>query len=286
MILREVFDFLSTPWVGSVLGLIGLPLAIYIYVIGKRRSELSYQLREFSVVGGLSAKFPDELIIHFNNIKVDKITSTELVIWNSGNTTINGYDIVEIDPLRLKCNEGSILKIEILRSTRNVIFPNFTLKENEYRVGFDYLDHNDGFVAQIIHSGPKKNIKIIGSIKGMPKGINYLGINFNGKALQNFSKRSVANFPIYMMVIVGIFIILYAIFSEIRNLDPLSIYRKSNEADIIWPMFWMGVFYTALPTSALWMLRRRYPASLADPGDNEGLNLASSIVSKLSRIIS
>lgn len=286
MILHEIVQFFSVPWVQTLLSLLGLtsiPLAIWLYKISKRKSELSYQIREFSVVGGRTSEFTDELTIHFNGNKVNEVTSTEVVIWNSGNTTIDGKDIVGSDPLRIICEDGFLLKISALRSSRSVITPSFNVDDTTANICFEYLDEKDGFIIQIIHSGGKDNIRISGSVKGLPKGIKFLGESTENRSGKRFPTSPFSRFTMYMMIGAGISTIISATVPAVREFPLFSLREPSDDAEIKWIMFWMGVFYTILPVSVLWVSRRRYPITLAEPREAGRANFLASVISKLAR---
>lgn len=265
MLADQIYLLLEKPWVGSLLGLaglLGLPLAVYLYFLAKRSAALSYQLREFSVVGGRTAEFPEELEIRFAGEQVDQVTATEIVLWNSGNTTIDGSQIVLMDPLRVQVSSGVILKPTIIRQTRPVIGAVVSMGEaaNVGNIGFDFLDPNDGFVVQFVHSGARGEMEIIGTVKELPKGLSKV----RSPRAALFTARSVGlprSTVLYVIMAVGVVAILasFLVPQLIERLYEPLVVRGTGRSLLV-----PGVLYVFMPGWMLWISRRRYPAALVD----------------------
>jgi hypothetical protein len=243
--------------VGSILGLVsllGLPLAIYLYFKARRAPALSYQVSEFTVVGSETAKFPDELEIRFGGAPVGQVTSTEFFIWNSGNTTIHGNQIVRSDPLRVALREGEILKATVSRATRDVIGVSAEAghAQNTHHLRFEYLDPNDGFVVRVVHSGPRHAASCSGTIKELPRGIACVRTLPEDRRL---AKRAFT-LPTPVLLISGAMLV-------VMSFVPIDIPRMYST---ILPYFFFGagLIYFAVGAWAVWRERRLYPAALAD----------------------
>ncbi|GAB2770852.1 hypothetical protein GCM10027275_11950 [Rhabdobacter roseus] len=133
--------------------------------------RFSYSIQGYNLIKDYSEKI-NGLNIKFQGSSVKNLTVSRLVIWNSGNLTIDRTDIVEKDRLRIKAFDGfSIFDSSIIQF--NDPSNNLCLKQlspSELEINFDYLDKSDGCVIQIIHDGTKSSvINLKGKIKGISK---------------------------------------------------------------------------------------------------------------------
>lgn len=268
--LENAVSTLSLPWVGAVLGLLGVALAVVFYIRSKRNPKLAYQTSEFSVVG-IEARFPDELEIRFAGTHVNRVTSSRLVLWNAGNTTLNGEQIVAADPLRIEVPDGLILRATIAQSTRNVnggqlIMPND--RHDSVLLSFDYFDPADGFAVEVIHTGPRGDLRCCGTVKELPNGITRLGAprqsGLEGALLNTLFKMKYI--PFIIMIITGCTVFFAGIFAEqispfLNAIDPTFKVRTGPS----WAMTLMGAVYAFPPMIWLWLSRRRYPVKLQEP---------------------
>jgi hypothetical protein len=94
-----IFDFLGRAWVGSVIGLLGTAVGIAGIFVGSiyyRRPRpgprLAYCQRFTRLIGGGHPALRDEVEIHFLGKGVPRLTKTLLVVWNYGNSTVEGGD--------------------------------------------------------------------------------------------------------------------------------------------------------------------------------------------------
>jgi hypothetical protein len=142
-------------------------------------------------------------------------------------------------------------------------------KPHQLCVTFDYLDPDDGMALEVIHSSPLDKVSVLGSVRGMPRGIanhgrvdRYYPMAREGR-LALFSVRG----PVYAIAVaLGV---LMALFGVLRPqlagtlptifgpTDP-SRYQKPN-----WILVIVGIVYAAVPSLILWSRRRRHPAGLA-----------------------
>jgi hypothetical protein len=101
---------------------------------------------------------------------VKALTVTKIAFWNAGTETINRQDVVKGNPLSLRAKSGVvILSVSILERTMtfNKLECGLNRERTEATITFDYLDHNDGVLIQIFHSGTgNDDIQLEGTIKG------------------------------------------------------------------------------------------------------------------------
>ncbi len=277
--MSDILQLLSKPWIGSALGIVGILAAIVFYTRSRRISRLSFQKDEVAIIGGSGAAFPEEVQITFGDARVDRVTATRYVVWNSGNTTLSGTQIVDADPLRLELESSNkVLKAEILRASRSVNA--VTLRAHDTRVstvdiGFDYLDPNDGFTLEVIHSGPKFDLHLCGTLRGLPDGVTNCG-----RSAWYFDRRlrqMPFPFGMSMKLVIWTSLVFGCLVTVIGLMTPLLLHwfpslaerRASEPASMRWPILFAGVTYIILPVLLLWLKRRRYPACL-EPSLDEG----------------
>ena len=123
-------------------------------------------------------------------------------MWNAGNTTIEGKQIVEVDPLRIQMSpESNVLDVSILRVTReiNAFVAGRGETANEVICSFDWLDPNDGALLKILHTGEREP-RIRGTIRGMPRGFIYAGWLDLPQPKEKIFDRITNRLPLLVMV--------------------------------------------------------------------------------------
>jgi hypothetical protein len=166
-------DFLSQGWVGSLIGIIGVILAIIFYFKQNKKKILACESASLGLIAREEQQLPQNVKITFDDIPLNQLTLTQLWLWNNGDETIDGNQIVSNDPIKyIFDDETKILSASIISVTREVNNANIiSIMENQIELCFDYFDKNDGIKIEILHTGKPQNPKITGTIKGMPHGI-------------------------------------------------------------------------------------------------------------------
>jgi hypothetical protein len=270
--MQQITNFLSEPWVGSTLGILGILAAVVFYLRSKRISRLAYQRDEVAIIGGSSAAFPSEVVISFAGSPVARVSATRFVVWNAGNTTLDRSQIVDADHLRLDLHsDGEILKVELLRTTREVNTVWAKSKPSERsRVdfGFDYLDPNDGFLIEVLHSGQRGALQMAGTLRGLPDGLTDYGRSpwyFERifRTLPFPFNRPYKPFLVTTLII-GVLFMLAGILMPIivRWAPSLAEKKPSDPFEFRWLLLLAGMLYAGFPLCLLWVRRRRYPNSL------------------------
>ncbi|MCH4892998.1 hypothetical protein GO308_07750 [Sphingomonas sp. SFZ2018-12] len=266
--MKPIVGFLSEPLVGTALGFIGVTLAVYFYFKSKQVARLALQSEEIAVVGSATSAFDQHLEVRFEGELVQRVTKTRVIIWNSGNTTIEGSRITEVDPLRAVVDAGSqILRVELVRQTRPVNGVKFTIDERQVLFSFDFFDPNDGFVVEFIHSGTRGELEWFGTIRGIPTGLS----TFNSR---NPIERLVFLLPKQILrtgrvaaplfaTLLGVGMATAGLFSDqLGKFIPGLYWPLEAKTGPQWLMVATGALYASLPLGMLWMTRRRFPAAL------------------------
>ena len=159
---------------GNVLGVIGIVLTViglYLSFKGWKRKKPTYVIRSNNIFSGLEHTIPDvEVKFPGYGSPVKALTVTKIAFWNAGTETINRQDVVKYNPLSLRAKSGVvILSVSVIERTIsfNKLECGFNRERTEATITFDYLDHNEGALIQIFHSGTgNHDIQLEGTIKG------------------------------------------------------------------------------------------------------------------------
>jgi hypothetical protein len=269
----DLIQFLNQGWVGTLVGGIGIGLAIFFYWRSRIEGILALQHDGFRIVGGEHAVFPDDITIQFRGRPVPRVTVSRLFVWNAGKKTVRGADVVEADPLRIELPvNGRLLSVSVPALTRPVTSfravgaPDST----EIQLQFDFLDPGDGAVIEAIHTGPVNRPKLLGTVRGMPHGIKDWGrgSSFFSRAPRPFPSSAKPRVVFSLAVLIGLSMAFIGLFRPDLAQSFPSLF-DSPAPDRQWWLVGVGVVYAVPPLVVLWRFRRRYPSAL-DPDSWEG----------------
>jgi hypothetical protein len=261
----EFLKVLGLGWVASIiglLGLIGLIVTFFLYRASRVGPRPVYQCQALRLISKEEKALPEELTVLFKDKKVERLTKTYVILWNSGRATVNGNNIVCDDPLRLVFTDDSeVLSARVVRFTRqsNKFRADInTNSANQVIYGFDYLDAGDGATIELLHTDDKRYPEVQGSIRGVPKGV----LNW-GRIIP--SRRQNVPFPFANLRMVVIFGLVSGIFlTALAVLGPIlpePFYVEPG--GIRWFFVAFGLFYSSVFVFYLWIRRRRFPKSLS-----------------------
>jgi hypothetical protein len=256
-----MIDFINQNWIGSLIGLIGLVVALCIYRASRIGARPVYQSRAFRLIGVKEQALPNEVAILYSGRNVQRLTKTYIILWNSGKAIVEGKDIVIDDPLRLEFSEGSeVLSARVIKETHkpNKFMVNINQQSNNIVfINFEYLNAQDGVTLELLHTSQERYPLVKGSIKGIPKGISDWGLISSPRVKREFP------FNLYQYktmaisgIIAGIVYILIGVFA------PSS---PDSNNDIIFKKVSIGIGIFAILLFSLFPLlfRRRFPKSLS-----------------------
>lgn len=147
------------------LAVTSLLASIYFFAKSQREKKPVYMMKEFLLIKDSVSAVPG-LSISFDGKKIPNLSLTKVAIWNRGRETINRGDIASADRLRLDLkSEGLILGSNIAFVRRSVNDVTLESAETSVLINFDFLDHLDGAVIDVYHSG-KGTLSISGTLKG------------------------------------------------------------------------------------------------------------------------
>lgn len=256
-------EILAPGWVGSVIGILGIAAAGITYVLSRQRSILAFRTRGIRLLGHDDAKLPPAVTVQHEGRNIPRLTRSLVVLWNAGERTLMGRDIVESDPLRIEFDsEAAILSVALARCSREVINASAIVATDRagcVYVGFEFLDTNDGLVLEVLHSGQRRHPMVKGTIRGMPAGPKSLG-----RLLSRRPPPLPFPFPgsrrvfAALVVIVGLAFAAYGIWYPVADVASMPTKPTAFRFGIATA----GVLYAGLGCLLFWFFRRRYPRSL------------------------
>ncbi|WP_039057063.1 hypothetical protein [Enterobacter sp. Bisph1] len=163
-------QWLSNPSIGSLIGIIGIFIAVLTYFLSRSTHRISVHKTTKELIGLSDSMLPEQVEVLYEGEKVNKLSSTSFILWNSGNKVITKNSLETIDPLRIKIeNHAKILRYEI--KTINNLTSNISIKPDEegffLKLLFDFLEKNNGFHLEILHTGKDSDIKVAGKVIGV-----------------------------------------------------------------------------------------------------------------------
>jgi hypothetical protein len=281
--MRIVEYILNAAWVGTAIGLVGIALAIFFFLRRREIWRLAYQTRSVRLIGDASATLPEDVVITVKGVPVPRLSKTTVIIWNAGTATVRGGDIVAMDPLRIRLDDdAAALDVRIPRTSRSVISAAAHANpqtKNEVMLGFDFLDPQDGFTVDIIHSGTTAQATTLGTVRGLSGGLCDWGRATQAERPRLPPRKGLIAYlvltatskpPLVAIIVLGAAIALAGLFPDV----PLHFFPKLAKpgpgtpalvaGQINWAPLIFGLVYAAPPIAMLWSRRRRYPRKLGD----------------------
>jgi len=283
-------SLLATPWLSNVLALGAIILAYIFYVRGKSTPRLVYQERSVRLIGGDDPALPEDVTVTFAGVEVPRLSKSVVVLWNAGNTTIRGSEIVERQPLRIAVgaiDEGArVLEARVTQVRRKVNAISAALDPADaqlVRLTFDYLDSGDGARIEVLHTSRFPVALVIGSIRGVPKGCldwGQLPPSYSRRPWRSTRSpfriiaRLLSRYPrlaAAFVLVVGVTFVVVGLLPDVF----IALVPSLGEAGTPmltrghpnWVPVVFGLLYTTPMLSLLWSMRRRYPRELEELED-------------------
>ncbi len=182
--INTTLELLSPGWVGAIISLVslivGLIAAVVTYLLTRQRTRLAYCCPGKRLLDLPTDGLPEGITVHYRGQDIPRLTRTLVVLWNAGEKTILGEDIVAADPLRLKLRgDGRVLAATVLKTKRDVCqieaLPDASCPSETY-IRFDFLDAEDGAVIEILHTSEESYVEFLGTVRGLPNGLHNFDI--------------------------------------------------------------------------------------------------------------
>lgn len=260
-LVNNINSLLDEPWIEVLLVLATFAAGMVVTTVYYRRSQigrrLSYHFVHKKLLGYPQQELPSELEIVFKGNRIRRLEKTLLMLWNSGNQTIHGSDIVTEDKLSIILPKTKILSATVIKRSRDVNKAAGEMAEerqNEINITFDFLDKSDGMVVELLYERDAENtgnadLDIQGTVKGMPSGS------------QNLSGKFPASWPLRLFWFLSFIGGLVISTSRISDL----VLKWSGVGAFLGDLFGLGfgILLGMAGARLLWQHRRRFPVALA-----------------------
>lgn len=111
-------SLMQNPVVSGLLSLItilGFFITFYEFIKGRKHKEISYEINSQELIKNNISTVP-KLKVMFDNQKIESLTATKIILWNSGDDVIWKEDIVNSKPLVFSAlNTAKILDANIIK---------------------------------------------------------------------------------------------------------------------------------------------------------------------------
>ena len=269
-------DLINAPWLGSLLGLLGVSFALY-QIFKSRGPKLSSQYIGQALIRGDSSDLPGGLQIIYEEQPVSNLSVTQVALWNRGSSSIRGSDIVASDPLAISFGNGAeILKADVVKLTRpaiNVSAEPDKASRSRMLITFEFLDPEDGALLKIWHTGPDPKPKLVGTIVGVPKGAEDLGRMPPRYSVSAIKRRSsgdpVLDAPLLLASMMYSRPLTVPLASTFLGMGGFTFLLSAPWLEIPlepaawWALLIGAVLYSFTGIYGVWGLRRRFPTSIA-----------------------
>jgi len=146
--------------------------ALIVAWVSLRRRRLAYCVSGATLASSALSEYAG-LAVTYEGEAVDRVTVSDIIVWNQGNDTLPGSQISTTDPLRVELPEGNrILIAEVDRQTSPACAAYLERISDQVRLlRFDYLDPGDGVRLKVVHTGEKPDAtRLVGTAQGLRGG--------------------------------------------------------------------------------------------------------------------
>lgn len=156
---------------GTVASVIALPLSLVLYVASIRSRELSVYVNPTRTILVRSGHSSDLHVVYKGQPISTDVTAIQVGLWNAGREPIRAEHVLQSIVIET-VPKVSILEAGLRFSTRPVVSPTLdtsTLGQGTLGISWKILEHNDGFVIQLIVAGPAgETVRVGGVVEGQP----------------------------------------------------------------------------------------------------------------------
>lgn len=219
---------MGTDYIGyGIAAFFGL-FTIWFFLLSRKQKRPYWTYRNNYIIGKTGEGISGIRIL-FSDKEVKQVTASKVFLWNKGRDAIKEQDIPKSDLVRLVFPKKiEILDIKLLNKSRDSISVELEKIDTEQNhiinCNFNFLDKNDGFVLEILHTGGRDTqIEMAGTILGATKGFAYI------KSLTKYRDTIENCIFLSLMIFVGLILV----GKNISFLKPILTGPKTNPVEII-----------------------------------------------------
>jgi len=272
--IESTLDLLGKGWVGSILGILGIALAIWFYLKSIKAPKLTVQIETSRMIGwGNHDDLPKTVEVTYQNVKVPRISKVLIRIWNSGTSTLERNLIPVVDQLRIELasKNSQILMSSVIKQSK--LANNFRIQISPNNQGlllinFDYFDPGEGALIGILHTDFESNPIFKGTVKGQKISIIDTGRK-RPKIWRMLFKKPLGKARINELILLslGFAFISLAVLSPNELLAYILYFDAGNDPEKranLNRLFLsaIGALYILLATFGFWIKRRKFPKHL------------------------
>jgi hypothetical protein len=265
----QVTAVLSLPWLGTIItafGVIAALVAAFVtYLLTRQRSRLAFCFQGERLLGLASGALPEGITVSYEGEDIPRLMRSTVIIWNAGEKIILRDDVITRDPLRIQIHDGRILSASIGRASREVVEFDIEMRQDsprEANISFAFLDTKDGAVIEVLHTSEQRFVDVVGTIRGLPKGISNFGV------IPAESKRAQRSAPLFVRTLImplgnpKLVAAISIAFGAASAIGVTAFWKNIDiGSKIIFTAF--GLIYVVLGTTMLILSRRRFPKILS-----------------------
>jgi hypothetical protein len=235
---------------GFLIGLIGIGLAVWFYLISIAEREPVYLVDPDRTTIINSKSFPNTTlkVLKGDNTPIkEDVSSLRFYFWNNGKVPIEDNDILKPLVFSLSDPNTQILDVKILKASRDEIVqakltPDDTNFTKSFELTFDILENDDGITGQIIFSGnPNADLFLSGTVKGAKEIKRNVSISS-----VRFWKDILKNIGWILLGILGFVISVFAFKSVVPFFDKVFKSIPSVVIKIVIGLFLVGLGWGAV----------------------------------------
>lgn len=263
---------LNFGWVGSLIGIVSLLFAAYVYIKSVKKAEPCYQWRTNTIIGDIHDDISSRIQITFNSRGIKSLKRTLVVFYNTGKEYIDRDLILSENPLSISFTDGDILSHQIKSTNNNSIVASTLLKDKKILIDFNCLNRDNALCVEILHTSSNMEPRIDGTIKGVDEGV------LNKGKIQSEPFSTKRKFTKYVIPTLGVLLLTSGVisfyFGDFDNLNKITTFgmisewndkleMKMKEHHIqSWSLIIIGVFYIMIPWSPRFFLRNKTPKNI------------------------
>ena len=163
----------------SICTVFSVGFAIYTWIFGRKKKEISYTVNSFTLVENYISLVPEVRLL-FDNQEVKSLTVTIITLWNSGNDAIQRGEIVEEKPLTITVPDSTeILDVQVIKQNEESNHFSVKMKDRIPIIDFKYMNKKEGAVLHVYHTGPADGFALDCKIIGGNPPEKIMGVSYN-----------------------------------------------------------------------------------------------------------